>query len=75
MQCMLKEVCSQCLQRQVDPETGKDTLVFSCFNQDQDLDRVDFRFLHGRLRQNSASEKLTQLWLDHLFQQREVQVV
>jgi hypothetical protein len=75
MQCMLKEVCSQCLQRQVDPVTGKETLVFSCFNQDHLLDSVDFRFLHERLRQNSAAEKLTSLWLDHLFEQREVQVV
>ena len=75
MQCMLKEVCSQCLQRQVDPATGRDSLVFSCFNQDQDLDRVDFNFLGQRLRQNSAAEKLTSLWLDHLFEQREVQVV
>jgi hypothetical protein len=75
MQCMMKEVCSQCLQRQVDPETGKEQLVFSCFNQDQKLDEVDFQFLGQRLRQNSAAEKLTSLWLDHLFEQREVQVV
>ncbi len=75
MQCMLKEVCSQCLQRQVDPATGRESLVFSCVNQDQPLDCVDFHFLHQRLRQNSAAEKLTSLWLDHLFQQREVQVV
>ena len=75
MQCMMKEVCSQCLQRQVDPATGRETLVFSCFDQDQPLDRVDFQFLHQRLRQNSAAEKLTSLWLDHLFEQREVQVV
>ena len=75
MQCMMKEVCSQCLQRHVDPQTGKESLVFSCFNQDQGLDCVDFAFLHQRLRQNSAAEKLTQLWLDHLFEQREVQMV
>ena len=75
MQCMIKEVCSQCLQRHVDPQTGRESLVFSCFNQDQKLDSVDFQFLGQRLRQNSAAEKLTSLWLDHLFEQREVQVV
>ena len=75
MQCMLKEVCSQCLQRQVDPATGKETIVFSCYNQDQPLDCVDFHFLSERLRQNSAAEKLTSLWLDHLFERREVQMV
>ena len=75
MQCMLKEICSQCLQRQVDPATGSERLVFSCFNQDQPLDCVDFGFLQARLRQNSAAEKLTSLWLDHLFERREVQQV
>ena len=75
MQCMMKEVCSQCLQRQVDPASGRESLVFSCVNQDQPMDNVDFRFLRERLRQNSAAEKLTSLWLDHLFEQRELQVV
>ena len=75
MQCMLKEICAQCLQRHVDPKTGKDTIIFSCFNQDQPLDLVDFDHLHARLRQNSVAEKLTSLWIDHLFEQREVQEV
>jgi hypothetical protein len=38
--------------------------VFSCFNQDQELDRVDFRTLRRRLSQNGAQEKLTRLWVD-----------
>src|SRR5213079_2663800 len=41
MQCMMKEICAQCLQPHVDPATGKTTYVFSCFNQDQPLDQVD----------------------------------
>jgi len=65
MQCMMKEICAQCLQAQVDPETGKMNYVFSCFNQDQELDRVDFAGLKARLRQNSVQEKLTALWIDH----------
>ncbi len=64
MQCMMKEVCAQCLQPQVDPETGVQTVVFSCFNQDQALDRVDFPALHERLGQNSLQEKLTAQWVD-----------
>ena len=67
MQCMMKEVCAQCLQRHIDPETGKETVVFSCFNQDQELDRVNFDNLAARLRQNSTQEKLTALWLDSLL--------
>jgi len=75
MQCMLKEICGQCLQRHIDPETGTEKIIFSCFNQDQPLDLVDFDHLHARLRQNSVAEKLTSLWIDHLFEQREVQEV
>ena len=64
MQCMMKEICAQCLQRHYDPASGAETVVFSCFNQDQDLDRVDFRTLRRRLSQNGAQEKLTKLWID-----------
>lgn len=64
MQCMMKEICAQCLQTHHDPETGEESVVFSCFNQDQELDRVDFTGLNERLRQNSVQEKLTALWID-----------
>jgi hypothetical protein len=67
MQCMMKEVCAQCLQKHVDPATGKETIIFSCFNQDQQLDRVDFANLSARLRQNTVQEKLSNMWLDHVM--------
>jgi NADPH-dependent glutamate synthase beta subunit-like oxidoreductase/NAD(P)H-flavin reductase len=69
MQCMMKEICAQCLQRQRDPVTGTETIVFSCFNQDQDMDRVDFPTLRRRLSQNGAQEKLTRLWIDRCLKQ------
>jgi NADPH-dependent glutamate synthase beta subunit-like oxidoreductase/NAD(P)H-flavin reductase len=65
MQCMMKEICAQCLQPQRDPVTGKITNVFTCFDQDQPLDRVDFSGLGARLQQNSLQEKLTAHWIDH----------
>jgi NAD(P)H-flavin reductase len=65
MQCMMKEICAQCLQPQVDRATGKINYVFSCFNQDQPLDRVDWAALDARLKQNSVQEKLTAEWVDH----------
>ena len=67
MQCMMKEVCAQCLQKQRDPETGKEYVVFSCFNQDQELDRVDFHHLNERLRANSMQEKVANAWLERLL--------
>jgi NADPH-dependent glutamate synthase beta subunit-like oxidoreductase/NAD(P)H-flavin reductase len=70
MQCMMKQVCAQCLQRHVDPITGKESFIFSCFNQDQHLDEVDFQNLRARLRQNTVVEKLTNLWLTRLLSQR-----
>lgn len=65
MQCMMKEICAQCLQPQKHPETGEISYVFSCFNQDQPLDQVDFSGLASRLRQNSIQEKLTSRWISH----------
>ena len=65
MQCMMKEICAQCLQPHVDPATGKTSYVFSCFNQDQPLDQVDWNGLNQRLRQNSVQEKLSAEWLDY----------
>ena len=67
MQCMMKEVCAQCLQKHVDPVTGEESIIFSCFNQDQEMDRVDFPNLAARLRQNTVQEKLGNMWFDHLM--------
>jgi NADPH-dependent glutamate synthase beta subunit-like oxidoreductase/NAD(P)H-flavin reductase len=70
MQCMMKGVCAQCLCKHVDKETGKEFFVYSCNNQDQDLDRVDFPNLHARLRQNSVQEKLSAMWLEYLLKKK-----
>jgi len=68
MQCMMKEVCAQCLQKHRDPSTGATSeIVFSCFNQDQAMDVVDWGNLAERLRQNTVAEKLSNRWLDRLF--------
>ena len=66
MQCMMKEICAQCLQPHRDPVTGAVSYVFSCFNQDQSLDEVDFPALDARLKQNSVQEKLTAQWIAHV---------
>jgi NADPH-dependent glutamate synthase beta subunit-like oxidoreductase/NAD(P)H-flavin reductase len=65
MQCMMKEICAQCLQPHHDSATGKLSYVFSCFNQDQSLDEVDFPALATRLSQNGVQEKLTAQWIGH----------
>lgn len=70
MQCMMKEICAQCLQRHRDPITGEETYVFSCFDQDQRLDRVDFSHLSERLRQNAIQEKLTMRWVAEALGQK-----
>ncbi len=63
MQCMMKEICAQCLQVHRDPESGGENVVFTCFNQDQPLDLVDFKALRQRLCQNAVPEKLTRQWI------------
>jgi len=69
MQCMMKEICAQCLQMHKDPLTGEETVVFSCFNQDQQMDHVDFEGLRTRLSQNGVQEKLTKQWIDRCLRQ------
>ena len=69
MQCMMKEICAQCLQLHKNPVTGEETVVFSCFNQDQHMDEVDFASLRTRLSQNGVQEKLTKQWIDRCLRQ------
>ena len=73
MQCMMKEICAQCLQQHRDPKTGEISYVFSCFNQDQPLDNVDFDSLNQRLKQNSLQEKLSMRWLEHCLRELRLQ--
>ncbi|HXX64906.1 MAG TPA: FAD-dependent oxidoreductase [Bacteroidota bacterium] len=68
MQCMMKAVCAQCLQRHTDPRTGKEEFVFTCVNQDQLMDEVDFGNLSSRLKANSVMEKISSRWLDYIFE-------
>jgi NADPH-dependent glutamate synthase beta subunit-like oxidoreductase/NAD(P)H-flavin reductase len=63
MQCMMKEICAQCLQKHIDPLTQKEYYVYSCYNQDQNADTVCFSNLNDRLKQNNVQEKLTALWI------------
>ncbi|MGA8259761.1 MAG: FAD-dependent oxidoreductase [Arenicellales bacterium] len=72
MQCMLKGVCAQCLQWQIDPETGRRTkAVFSCAMQDQPLMWIDVDNLVARQSQNRVQEHLGNLWVDHVLSQPE----
>ena len=62
MQCMMKGVCGQCLQKKKNID-GKIEYFYSCANQDQSMDEVDFEHLHARCEQNSLLEKTTKFWL------------
>lgn len=76
MQCMLKGVCAQCLQWQIDPETGQRTkAVFACSWQDQPLEIIDIDHMDARALQNRLLDQLSKLWIDHLFAAYDVQRV
>ena len=62
MQCMLKGVCSQCLQKRINDE-GKEEYFYSCADQDQNMDKFDFEFLHKRCAQNSLMEKVSKKYM------------
>jgi NADPH-dependent glutamate synthase beta subunit-like oxidoreductase/NAD(P)H-flavin reductase len=67
MQCMLKGVCAQCLQWQINPATGaRSKAVYACSWQHQPLDSVDIHNLDERLSQNRCQETLTDWWVDYL---------
>jgi len=71
MQCMLKGVCAQCLQWQIDPITGKRTkAVYACSWQHQPMEVVDIDNLDERLGQNHAQEILTNLWVGYLLEKQ-----
>ncbi len=75
MQCMMKAVCAQCLQRHVIPGTKEEVFVFTCFNQDQKMDEVDFANLNSRLKANSLMEKISNQWLEYIFEKHSVERV
>ncbi|OGT53240.1 MAG: pyridine nucleotide-disulfide oxidoreductase [Gammaproteobacteria bacterium RIFCSPHIGHO2_12_FULL_42_13] len=73
MQCMLKGVCAQCLQWQIDPETGQRTkAVFACSWPDQPLEVIDTENIDARQVQNHMQEQLSRLWVEYLFSRYEV---
>lgn len=69
MQCMMKGVCGQCLQWQIDPETGERTkAVFTCSQQDQPLKSVDLDNLTARTSQNRLPDIISAHWLTHVLE-------
>ncbi|PMB54645.1 hypothetical protein CLERM_055 [Coxiella-like endosymbiont] len=76
MQCMMKGVCAQCLQWQIDPSTGKRTkAVYACSWQYQPMELVDIKNIEERLSQNRTQEILSNLWLDYLFATEKIERV
>lgn len=74
MQCMLKGVCAQCLQWQIDPATGRRTkAVYACSWQNQPLEIIDVQNIDERLAQNQVQETLTNLWLDYLMERHSIE--
>lgn len=68
MQCMLKGVCAQCLQWQLDPITGQRTkAVYACSWQHQPMELIDIDHIDDRLGQNKMQETLTNLWLNYIL--------
>jgi len=68
MQCMLKGVCAQCLQWQIDPITGERTkAVYACSWHQMPIDIIDTNHISQREDQNSMQETLTKLWLEFIL--------
>lgn len=64
MQCMLKGVCAQCLQWQIDPITGERTkAVYACSWQDQPVELIDLQHLQLRQINSGILEQINNLIL------------
>lgn len=73
MQCMLKGVCAQCLQWQIDPESGLRTkAVFACSWQDQPLEIIDFDHVEARHMQNCLLDQFNRIWIDYVMEKHNV---
>ncbi len=71
MQCMMKGVCGQCLQWQIDPVTKERTkAVFTCSQQDQPLKNVDLDNLTARTSQNRLPDIISSHWLMHVLEEK-----
>lgn len=66
MQCMLKGICAQCLQWQIDPATGLRTkAVYSCSWQEQPLEIIAIDHLEQRNdNRGNVVAMLNHIWLD-----------
>ncbi|HJN38127.1 MAG TPA: FAD-dependent oxidoreductase [Gammaproteobacteria bacterium] len=63
MQCMLKGICAQCVQWQLDPETGQRTkAVFACSWQDQPIELVDWQHYTERLKLGKSLDNFNQFY-------------
>lgn len=67
MQCMMQGICGQCIQVRKNVLTGEDNVIFTCMNQDQNMESVDFGCLHTRLSKNTLQEKINSAWLATLL--------
>lgn len=69
MQCMMKGVCGQCLQWQIDPVTKKRTkAVFSCAQQDQNVKEIDLDNLTARTSQNRLLDIINGAWFNRILE-------
>lgn len=65
MQCLLKGICAQCLQWQIDPYTQKKTkAVYACSWQIQPASVVDFQHLSHRQARSNLQKTLNAWWLE-----------
>ena len=69
MQCMMKEVCAQCLQRHVDPTPAARSSSSPASTRTRSWTASTSRTCNARLRQNSVQEKLSNLWFEHILDQ------
>ena len=75
MQCMMKGVCADCFQRLVDPSTGEERFVYSCSEQFQDIEHIDFENLRERLNNSSPFSKVNARYFNFITEGKKIEAV
>lgn len=66
MQCMLKGVCAQCLQWQLDEQGRRLKAVYACSWQNQPLKLIDFEHLQQRQKISGMMQRFNEVYYRHV---------
>lgn len=62
LQCMMKQVCAQCIYTVTDPNTGFNSVQFGCAKSIETIDKISYPFLNKRNKNERLEEIVLDCW-------------